>query len=203
MIDCQQDVTVRNTANPYSGTLTIGAGYPIKGNSSATAAYTADVANAYNNNTGITLYSANYIRWYHGPGQPVSKSRLSIAKSAVTELISSTPGVDFGLAVFNENSSRNANTNGGRIVRNILGSETSLGNGKTGEQDLLDKVNALNADGNTPLCETLQEAYQFFGGRVLSMVLRGGVYRLPEIRRLKSRMALIKRLMTIARTMVM
>ena len=34
---------------------------------------------AYNNNTGITLYSANYIRWYHGPGQPVSKSRLSIA----------------------------------------------------------------------------------------------------------------------------
>ncbi len=174
LIDCQQDVTVRNTANPYSGTLTIGAGYPIKGNSSATAAYTADVANAYNNNTGITLYSANYIRWYHGPGQPVSKSRLSIAKSAVTELISSTPGVDFGLAVFNENSSRTANTNGGRIVRNILGSETSLGNGKTGEQDLLDKVNALNADGNTPLCETLQEAYQFFGGESVVYGTQGG-----------------------------
>ena len=124
LVDCQQDVTVRNTANPYSGTLTVGAGYPIRGNSTATAAYTADVTNVYNNNTGITLYSSNYIRWYHGPGKPVSQSRLSIAKNAMAELISSTPGVDFGLAVFNENSSRNTNTNGGRIVRNILGSET-------------------------------------------------------------------------------
>ncbi|MDH0029636.1 VWA domain-containing protein, partial [Aeromonas caviae] len=149
-------------------------GYPIRGNSTATAAYTADVTNVYNNNTGITLYSSNYIRWYHGPGKPVSQSRLSIAKNAVAELISSTPGVDFGLAVFNENSSRNTNTNGGRIVRNILGSETILGNGKTGEQDLLDKVNALNADGNTPLCETLQEAYQFFGGMSVVYGTQGG-----------------------------
>ncbi|MFM5321687.1 VWA domain-containing protein [Aeromonas caviae] len=172
LVDCQQDVTVRNTANPYRGTLTVAAGYPIKGNSNATTAYTADVANAYNNNTGITLYSANYIRWYHGPGQPVNKSRLSIAKNAITELISSTPGVDFGLAVFNEND--NGSTNGGRIVRNILGSETTLGNGKTGEQDLLDKVNALNADGNTPLCETLQEAYQFFGGKSVVYGTQGG-----------------------------
>ncbi|MBL0527702.1 hypothetical protein JD474_01045 [Aeromonas caviae] len=174
LVDCQQDVTVRNTANPYSGTLTVGAGYPIRGNSTATAAYTADVTNVYNNNTGITLYSSNYIRWYHGPGKPVSQSRLSIAKNAVAELISSTLGVDFGLAVFNENSSRNTNTNGGRIVRNILGSETILGNGKTGEQDLLDKVNALNADGNTPLCETLQEAYQFFGGMSVVYGTQGG-----------------------------
>lgn len=163
LVDCQQDVTARNTANPYGGILTVSTGYPIKGNSTATAAYTADVTNAFNNNTGITLYSANYIRWYNGPGQPVNKSRLSIAKSAVNELISSTPGVDFGLAVFNKNNSQT--TNGGRIVRNILGSEVMLSNGKTGEQDLLDKINALNADSNTPLCETLQEAYQFFGGK--------------------------------------
>ncbi|MBS4708297.1 hypothetical protein J4G57_10405, partial [Aeromonas caviae] len=87
-------------------------------------------------------------------------------------MISSAPGVDFGLAIFNRNDS--SSTNGGRVVRDILGSEITLSNGKTGEQDLLDRVEGLTASTNTPLCETLSEAYRFFGGRSVVYGLQGG-----------------------------
>ncbi|WP_323900030.1 pilus assembly protein [Aeromonas caviae] len=135
--------------------------------------YTAATRDSVNaSNTAVVLYSANYIRWYYGPTGYSIESRLRIAKDAVKGLISSAPGVDFGLAIFNRNDS--SSTNGGRVVRDILGSEITLSNGKTGEQDLLDRVEGLTASTNTPLCETLSEAYRFFGGRSVVYGLQGG-----------------------------
>ena len=132
------------------------------------------------------LYSANYIRWYYGPTGYSIESRLRIAKDAVKGLISSAPGVDFGLAIFNRNDS--SSTNGGRVVRDILGSEITLSNGKTGEQDLLDRVEGLTASTNTPLCETLSEAYRFFGDEALFMACKEA----REIRPPKARQVPIK-----------
>lgn len=174
LVDCLHDVTTRNTSNPYSGTLLVGSGYPIKERSTATAAYVEDPYEAHSlNSTSITLFSANYIRWYHSSVTPINKSRISIAKDAVTRLVKSVPGVDFGLAVFNDNN--NDMTNGGRVVRDILGSEVVLSNGKTGKTDLLEKVNSLEINrSSTPLCETLWEAYQFFGGRNVLYGAQGG-----------------------------
>lgn len=174
LVDCKQDITASNPANPYSGSWTVGAGYPVDKDSTRSGEwfYTANKNNAVNaSNTAVTIYSANYIRWYHGPTGYSEESRLRIAKDAVKGLISSTPGVDFGLAVFNRNN--DTDNNGGRIVRDILGSEVTLANGKTGEQDLLDRVEALTASTNTPLCETLREAYQFFGGKTVVYGLQG------------------------------
>ncbi|WP_435301472.1 pilus assembly protein [Aeromonas rivipollensis] len=174
LVDCKQDITASNPANPYSGSWTVGAGYPVDKDSTRSGEwfYTANKNNAVNaSNTAVTIYSANYIRWYHGPTGYSEESRLRIAKDAVKGLISSTPGVDFGLAVFNRNN--DTDNNGGRIVRDILGSEVTLANGKTGEQDLLDRVEALTASTNTPLCETLREAYQFFGGKAVVYGLQG------------------------------
>ncbi|MCY9812651.1 pilus assembly protein [Aeromonas caviae] len=175
LVDCKQDVTANNPANPYTGTWSVGTGYPVNktSNNQGSWFYTAATRDSVNaSNTAVVLYSANYIRWYYGPTGYSIESRLRIAKDAVKGLISSAPGVDFGLAIFNRNDS--SSTNGGRVVRDILGSEITLSNGKTGEQDLLDRVEGLTASTNTPLCETLSEAYRFFGGRSVVYGLQGG-----------------------------
>ncbi|MFM5731491.1 pilus assembly protein [Aeromonas caviae] len=175
LVDCKQDVTANNPANPYTGTWSVGTGYPVNktSNNQGSWFYTAATRDSVNaSNTAVVLYSANYIRWYYGPTGYSIESRLRIAKDAVKGLISSAPGVDFGLAIFNRNDS--SSTNGGRVVRDILGSEVTLSNGKTGEQDLLDRVEGLTASTNTPLCETLSEAYRFFGGRSVVYGLQGG-----------------------------
>ena len=175
LVDCKQDVTANNPANPYTGTWSVGTGYPVNktSNNQGSWFYTAATRDSVNaSNTAVVLYSANYIRWYYGPTGYSIESRLRIAKNAVKGLISSAPGVDFGLAIFNRNDS--SSTNGGRVVRDILGSEITLSNGKTGEQDLLDRVEGLTASTNTPLCETLSEAYRFFGGRSVVYGLQGG-----------------------------
>ncbi|MGK4475217.1 hypothetical protein [Aeromonas molluscorum] len=175
LVDCKQDVLASNPGNPYIGTWSVGSGYPVDktGNNSGSWFYTTNINNYDNaSNTSVLLYSANYIRWYYGPTGFSIESRLRIAKDAVSGLISSTPGVDFGLAVFNRND--DTDNNGGRILRDILGNEITLANGKTGEQDLLDRVEGLTASTNTPLCETLREAYQFFGGKSVVYGLQGG-----------------------------
>lgn len=170
LVDCKQDITVRNTANPFTGTLPVGSittGYPINktANNSGVWYYTANVANAASgSNTSVTLYSANYLRWYYGPTGYSIQSRLKIAKDAVKGIISSTPGVDFGLAVYNFNDS-NGGKNGGRVVRRILSNEEDMGGGVTAEQNLLSTIDNLGAETNTPLCETLYEAYRLFGGQ--------------------------------------
>ncbi|MDM5118218.1 pilus assembly protein [Aeromonas hydrophila] len=170
LVDCKQDITAKNTANPFSGTVPVGsvtAGYPINktSNNSGSWYYTSNIANAATgSNTSVTLYSANYIRWYYGPTGYSVQSRLKIAKDAVKGLVSSTPGVDFGLAVYNYNDS-NGGRNGGRIVRRILSNDENMGGGVTAEQNLLSTIDSLSAETNTPLCETLYEAYRFFGGQ--------------------------------------
>lgn len=117
-MDCKQDVIARNPANPYTGPWLIGAGYPVDKtrNDRGLWFYTDDVNDSDNaSNTSLVLYSANYLRWYYGPTGYSIESRLRIAKDAVSGLISSTPGVDFGLAVFNRNDEND--NNGGRIIR--------------------------------------------------------------------------------------
>ncbi|MFB2857525.1 pilus assembly protein [Aeromonas allosaccharophila] len=171
LIDCKQDILAKNNSNPYSGPIlavgSISSGYPVNkaSNNSGLWYYTTNIgAAAAGSNTSVTLYSANYIRWYYGPTSPRLKSRLQVAKDAVKGLISSTPGVDFGLAVYNYNDS-NGGKNGGRIVRRILSNDTDMGNGVTAEQNILSTIDSLGAETNTPLCETLYEAYRLFGGQ--------------------------------------
>ncbi|MCQ4055289.1 pilus assembly protein [Aeromonas sp. SG16] len=171
LIDCKQDISSRNQSNPYSGTgLLVGgitSGYPVNksSNSGGLWYYTTNINSvASGSNTSVTLYSANYIRWYYGPTSLRLKSRLQVAKDAVKGLISSTPGVDFGLAVYNYNDS-DGSKSGGRIVRRILSNDTDMGNGVTAENNLLSTIDSLGAETNTPLCETLYEAYRFFGGQ--------------------------------------
>lgn len=177
IVDCKQDIQNRNPANPFSGTLEVGSvgdGYPVDKTSNTRGEwyYTGNANDATSgSNTSVTLYTANYIRWYYGPTGYAVESRLRIAKDAVKSVISSTPGVDFGLAIFNTNNS--TSTNGGRVVRRILSNDDMVGT-ITAEQNLLNTVEGLSATTNTPLCETLYEAYRFYGGQPVLYGKQGG-----------------------------
>lgn len=163
--DCQQDIDEKNSFNAQG----FSAGFPINKTDSWRGSwyYTNDVTKALSNGstTQISMFTANYVRWYHGATGVSVQTRLKVAQDAVKELVLATPAVDFGLAVFNYNDGNASNSrNGGRIIRNIIGNDAVLSSGKTGAQDLIDKVNALSSDTWTPLCETLYEAYRYFGG---------------------------------------
>ncbi|WP_421288320.1 pilus assembly protein [Aeromonas veronii] len=166
IVECQQDITAKNNDNSgYNGSYASISGYPINTNSLNYSKPWSDSSSPVPPITGgsesLTMYTANYLRWYHAPAK-ISVSRLTVAKQALKELVRSTPAVDFGLAVFNRNT--DGSNNGGRIIRDIIGNDVVLTNGKTGSQDIIDKSSSLTAETNTPLCETMYEAYLYFGG---------------------------------------
>ncbi|WP_111806119.1 pilus assembly protein [Aeromonas allosaccharophila] len=173
IVDCQQDISEKNNDNSgftgsYKSVKGITKGYPVNTNSANISTPWVDNATPTAPNTGggefLTIYTGNYLRWYYASAN-IRTSRLNVAKQALRELVRSTPAVDFGLAVFNENDGNgNNNKNGGRIIRQIIGNDAVLAAGKTGSQDLIDKSNSLAAETWTPLCETMYEAYRYFGG---------------------------------------
>ncbi len=107
----------------------------------------------------ITLYTDNYLRWFHGDKELVPKSRLEVAKEVIKNTIVTTPSVDFGLAIFNLNYRDEGDRDGGRIVSGI---KTMT---EANKVSLLSTIENLPASTNTPLCETLYEAYRYFAGK--------------------------------------
>lgn len=105
----------------------------------------------------ITLYTERYVNWYHSSKSKHYKSRLEIAKRVMEDTVVATPGVDFGLAVFNGNYY--SNENGGRIISGIKRLNSSS------KVSLIETINDLGADTWTPLCETLYESYRYFAGK--------------------------------------
>ncbi|WP_281212316.1 pilus assembly protein [Shewanella insulae] len=173
-IDCWEDVELGyNSNNDDGSTYKTGfpAGYPKDGNvnypwDNSTNAQDDAKKLGWNNGELVTLYTDNYLRWYTlykndllpVPPDGEGFTRLEIAKKAISGVISSIPSVDFGLAVYNLNYPYEGDSDGGRIVAGIR-SRTSA------EKDtLLSTINNLPAQTNTPLCETLFEAYRYFSG---------------------------------------
>lgn len=107
----------------------------------------------------VTVYTEDYLKWHHGTKKKVNKTRLELAQDAIESVVLTTPGVDFGLAIFNMNGPRDGARDGGRIISGI---KTMSAQAKI---DLLKRVNLISYAQNTPLCETLYEAYRYFGGQ--------------------------------------
>ncbi|RJY10414.1 rRNA (guanine-N1)-methyltransferase [Parashewanella spongiae] len=114
----------------------------------------------------ITIYTENYIRWFNSTKSTVSRSRLEIAKEVAERTLITTPGVDFGLQIFNINiptelvrgAGDNAGGDGGRIIAKVK-KRTAIE-----KSTLINTINGLTSDTNTPLCESLYEAMRYFGG---------------------------------------
>ncbi|MGL1958836.1 MAG: PilC/PilY family type IV pilus protein [Colwellia sp.] len=163
VIDCEDDVLAVDETNAgvvdkHGAVNSIPDGFPVNGEGSkANPLYhTTDVddANVTWSGSLVTLYTDNYLRWYQSDVIAFeSKTRIEIAKESVTNLINSSPYVDFGLQVFNDDE-------GGRIVFGIT--ESTL----TNRADILDLINNnISAETWTPLCETLYEASRYFAGK--------------------------------------
>ena len=86
----------------------------------------------------------NYLKSEDGE----TRTRTEVAKEVVVDLIDSVENVNLGLMRFND-------VDGGRIVEPIGTSKT----------EMKAAVNALPADGYTPLAETLAEAGLYFAGK--------------------------------------
>lgn len=178
LVDCHEDILKGDPKNP--GSIIKGNketyfddGYPID----HTDMYTSDVnetAREYsedNTNFGtsspVTLYTPHYLVWYQwvtkteeGQNSGGTGTRLEVAKDALkTALTSLSIPIDAGLAVFNLNYPEEYKIDGGRIVSDIK--EMTENN----ETTLISLINGMPAQTNTPLCETLYEAHQYFSGR--------------------------------------
>ena len=93
------------------------------------------------------LYLGNWLN-YDSSGLGTLKTRTEVAKEVITNLITNTNNVNFGLMRFN-------NDQGGRLVATI----------GTDKASLISTVNNLPASGWTPLAETLAEAGLYFAGK--------------------------------------
>jgi len=150
LFECKEDMLNADASNPATPS---DQGFPQDGRSGP---YISTVNNVFSGSDAVTLYSANYVYWYNTVGV-TNKSRLVIAKEAIASLVESTPSVDFGLQVFNSNG--DGGPHGGRIVDKVMTRDS------TQSQALISQVNALSANGWTPLCESMYEAYRYYAGK--------------------------------------
>lgn len=172
IIDCEDDVKqVPNDPEKNAGVLldngsiqSLPDGYPIDGLGSQDSPiyYTSSAGNSNVVWVGevVTLYTDNYLRWSHNDDiRTVDRTRLDIAKDTVTDLIESAPSIDFGLQIFNLNYPREGDRDGGRV---IMGIQEMTADARSNLLDIIDLE--IDAETNTPLCETLYEARRYFGG---------------------------------------
>jgi type IV pilus assembly protein PilY1 len=94
------------------------------------------------------LFDSNYVNWYYGT--TVTQRKIDIVKDVATDLINSVSGVNVGLMRFNQ-------TEGGPVIKAVSDIATS-------RTDLVTTIDSLNANGWTPLSETLYEAGLYFRG---------------------------------------
>jgi type IV pilus assembly protein PilY1 len=98
------------------------------------------------------LRLGNYMN-YDAAGIGLPQSRISVAQQVLTDLITQTNDVRFGMMVFNRNDSDS--TSGGRVVAEC----------GTDKATLLNRIASASPDGWTPLAETLAEAGLYFAGK--------------------------------------
>lgn len=118
--------------------------------------------NNFTSNTGPTLYTSNYMNFWHNPALVTTRTRLAIAQGAVTDVVDSNPSFWLGLMAFNVNDGTDSNQNnehGGRVVHKILDLNTP---GLRTQYKA--HINNLGADTWTPLAETMWEAYRYWAG---------------------------------------
>ena len=104
-------------------------------------------SNPYNcGGTDKRLRTGNYMNYVQS-GAGDDRKRIDVAKEVITDLINTTTGVRFGVMRFNE-------YNGGRVIAEC----------GTDKATMVSEINAIDADGWTPLAETLAEAGLYFAG---------------------------------------
>lgn len=124
------------------------------------------------------------MNWYYSTsGAQHTSTRLAVAKQTITDLITSTPAVDYGLATFNmnvNNSDTPGSDDGGRIVfpsKNANDTASTTDTNEGFRTSLITTINSLSSDTWTPLSESFYElAHYWQGGTVWKGTWPGGYY---------------------------
>jgi type IV pilus assembly protein PilY1 len=158
-VDCQQDSDANGlVAGDNKREICLG----TSGGCSITSAY-ADSStggafswSGFNGQNRPTLYTPNYMNYYHNALLQDDITRMDVAKDAVNSLIDTYTSVRYGLMTFNRNNT--SSTEGGRVLMRIANMDDAR---RTAMKNI---VNTLSPGGSTPLTETLWEAYRYLGG---------------------------------------
>lgn len=150
VVECKTD----SQSTPADGEREDDSLYPIEASSNAFG--TANGArldswwsSAAGRNGTYTFYSGNYLNYLNGGGT-ITRTRLEIVKDVTISTLNRLSNVNVGLTVFNRDQ-------GGKVLIPMTPIETIRATMQT-------TVNGLNADGFTPLSETMFEVYNYWAG---------------------------------------
>ena len=97
----------------------------------------------------ITVYDGNYLNYLQNP-VTVNQQRVDIVKQVTRVVLNSVENVNVGIMRFNDRD-------GGPVIQAM----TDLDTNRT---DVLNTIDTINADGRTPVSETLYEAALYWRG---------------------------------------
>ncbi len=103
----------------------------------------------------------NWINWRQQTGSP--RPKIDVAKEVITNLISSTTDIRFGVMVFNNNQGGTFLTYNGYNTQ-VKDMDAIFSGTTTNRQALINAVNSVTANSWTPLAETLFEAMRYYQG---------------------------------------
>src|SRR5256886_3008308 len=161
-VTCQGDYS--NHTAPYPTT------YNGQTNTAANE-WTNTAASSYwagGTGTANTLYSGNYLNYLASNPPAVAGTRLSVVKTAASNLIKSLSNVNIGLMRYSDNMSspvgpaNPTNAADGYAAGGMVA--YAISPVATNSTNLVTTLNSYSAGGLTPLSETLYEAYQYFSG---------------------------------------
>jgi type IV pilus assembly protein PilY1 len=114
-------------------------------------------ATAFNTSTSYIFYTANYLNWANQSASAYQETRLEIMQRVSKDLANSLNNVNIGLMRYN-NPPGSGDTQGGSVLQ-------AVDNISTNRIAFNAAIDGIVASGNTPLTETLYEAYLYFSGR--------------------------------------
>ena len=141
-IDCQDDAGIHGVDNTSTDI------YAANGNNGPYTASASDEASWSNINNRLFV-SDNY-HSYLQTSPIVTRVKMDVMKEAAIDLVNEFSGLNIGLMRFDGSS-------GGYVKHHFSDIETD-------RTSIVNNINALNANGNTPLTETLWEAHKYFQG---------------------------------------
>jgi len=152
-VECEADSGVHGEATGNAA---------VYATQSGASGWTASSSSEINwSGTGIsyTMYDGNYLNYIITEPTTGSASRIDIMKDVMTNLVNSITDVNIGLMRFSSNGE------GGMVITPVadIGSLTATGTG-TQRDDFEIALNAMTADGVTPLSESFYEAVMYMKG---------------------------------------
>jgi len=161
-VECRADAGVHGNGVNVTNLWAADAGNgPWSANSSQAIGWSANGAN-----NGYVFYSANYVNWLRN-ASTITQTRLEIVQQVASQTITQLAiddAVNVGLMQFSNNTnngcSNTGTSEGGMVLR-------QMGPVAANAAQLLTDIAGMNADGCTPLSESMYEAYLYLsGGRV-------------------------------------